>query len=141
MQVTRQPFSPVGYIYQSQAVENGNTSRSARAREYAVQIPSTWPGFTVTDTTTSPTLSVDLPFLQSVRFVGARNANVNAATNNITHNMFHQLTTQEGTISGTAVVPRIDTYVAAGDDFTLAMFIGAPRMYRLGIGADPPPQE
>jgi hypothetical protein len=140
MVVQRLPFSSSGYNYAQTQILPGDASASARARETIVQIPATWPGFAYTDSTVSPVISVDLPFLQAVRFLAARTANVTAPTNNVTHNMFHQLTTSETTQTATAIiVPRVDAFVAAGDDFALGMFIGAPRIYRIGIGSDPTP--
>lgn len=135
--IQRLPLSSTGFSRVLVPWLNTTASNSAKAREAVFQIPSTWAGFAVTDTLTSPVLSVDLPMFQPVRFWFARNANLTAPTNNITNNSFHQYTTQNTLSSSTASPPRVDRYVAAGDDFTLAMFLGAPRMYRLLIGEDP----
>lgn len=139
MMVTRIPFSSSGYSYNFASVLEPNTSISSRAREVAAQIPSTWPGFAATDTWTNPVVSVDLPYYSSLKFNWARRANVTSLTENTNVNNFHQLTTSQTTVSTGQMPPRIDCYVAAGDDFSLSMFLGAPRMYRIGIGADPNP--
>jgi hypothetical protein len=137
--VQRLPFSTNGYNYTQTAALEPNASRGSRALEAVTQIPSTWPGFSASDTWTQPILSIDLPYCVPVRFSLARSANVNVGTDNILHNMFHQYTTRNTTVGAGILSPRIDAYVAAGDDYTLGMFIGAPRMYFRAIGADPTP--
>lgn len=140
MQVVRIPFAPApGYYYINAPVLDATTSIHTRAREAAVQIPSTWAGAHVVDSTTSPVISVDLPWYSPTRFAYGRLASVNSSSGGFIDHQFHQLTTQFTTQGAGTLASRIDTYVAAGDDFTLAMFAGAPRMYRMAIGADPAP--
>jgi len=141
MGVVRLPFSPVGFTYASTPMLNGDISLQQRAREAFIQMPATWAGAVVTDTLTNPVLSVDLPYYINTRFSHAKNANVASASNaSYTNNQMHLLYTQSTTSAGAVVPARIDNYVAAGDDFSLSFFIGAPRMYRLGVGSDPPAQ-
>lgn len=138
----RLPFSSSGYSYTVQNISDSLVSLSALAREANLQIPNTWPGAAFTDVNKNPVLSGELPYYSNQRFSYSRYADVGtSADQQNVSNHFHQVTFTNGFSSGAgAMFPRMDMHYAAGDDFTLSMFVGCPRIFRISPAADPPPE-
>jgi hypothetical protein len=93
-----------------------------------------WGGTAATPGDVNPVLEVEFPWYSYFRFAPARNKDMSSNSGVNFGNYFHRL---DGLLEFNSGTPSgVITYVAAGEDFNLAGFIGAPIAY--GI-EDPTP--
>lgn len=93
----------------------------------AQAFPGTWDGAQVQSNMNNAILETDHPFFINRRFWSGKWRNM---TTNNTATTFHSFTTGLGSSPSATL-----TYVAAGDDFDLSFFTGAPILYYIGPSA------
>jgi hypothetical protein len=138
--IARRASDNGSYSYQNSLVTDANLSLSQKARDAYIKMPNTWSGVVVQCMSLNPVLSAEMPFYSQYRFLPARVANVGASTAfnvGAIGNLFHAIYITAGATGVGLVGNRLDSYCAAGDDFSLHMFIGAPRIFQLTRNADP----
>jgi len=101
------------------------SSLSTRAAFTATNIGTGMSGMHATSARQNPVLEVELPFHSIDRFGPAKQANL---TGTVTRTWYHKLQTYFWNDSDG--FPEIQTYCSTGEDFTLALFTGAPVCYR-----------
>ena len=138
--IARRASDGSSYSYTNSLVADASQSLSQKVRDAYIKMPNTWSGVVVQCMALNPVLSAEMPFYSQYRFLPARVANVGASTNfnvGAFGNLFHAIYITSGNTGVGFVANRLDSYCAAGDDFSLHMFIGAPRIFILPRNSDP----
>lgn len=114
-----------GYQRQTSLLNNVN---NGNAREKLVLKSHGLAGMTANSMAQNPAVEIEVPFYENVRFFPAKRVNLTAAS--LDRQMaFHKVAmTFTGNTNG---ADSLDSYVATGEDFTLAFFTGCPPLYYL----------
>jgi hypothetical protein len=123
-----------GYSITNTSVPVQNNSNSnARHRFYSVALPHTWDGTFATVVDQNPVCEVEIPYYFNVRFSPGKQANWTSDTT--TFRKYHRVDTIVEAKNDDPVA--LFCFVAAGEDFNLGFFTGAPVMYYVSPSADP----
>lgn len=112
--------------YSNDVVNAVQPTAGAAAAMFNDEMTSCAAGASLTHTRVVPTVEVEVPYQEPVRFTKAKESDWTSfrfqKTSAVTTNML--LPTSNGSVQ------KIDTFVAAGEDFQLFFFTGAPILYR-----------
>lgn len=130
-----EPTSDSGYSYTENTATAINASfGGGRVSEFMSKFDGFWGGLVMNLSTQNPSVEAEMPFYLPRRFAPAKLKSV--LTNNTVYNTFHRLSMIW--TSGAAQSPYVTRFVSVGEDFTLNFFTGAPVIYYLPVGSDPP---
>jgi hypothetical protein len=113
------------YGFGDTTIPPDNASPSTRIGFWANNLPGGLAGTQVTAAGHNPCLEVEVPFFTNSRFLFGKQDTLN--TNLGVDSFFHRLMWKENTSATTHNC--VHSYVAAGEDFTLGFFTGAPVAY------------
>lgn len=125
--------NPENDLQVRQIADDGNTETGYRTmREFRTNLPDGIGGQCVTSTENQPVLEVELPFYNYHRFAptqdfadfSVNSSNMTIVTNDSPHHALSVSMTGYKEQSSTLL-----SYVAAGDDYSLSMYLGPPLMY------------
>lgn len=103
-----------------------SNSISKRSKLWADLLSAGQAGSHVTAAGQNPCLEVEFPYFDFSRFTFGKMSNLDLSIG--IHNFFHKILWKEQTLTTSHNV--VNAYVAAGEDFTLGFFTGAPVAYR-----------
>lgn len=130
-QVAREEAVPGGLLTSS-SFDPGTTTPSSYARSALFHFDPALSGTAITQNRSMDSLEVEIPYALPLRFSSTSPEHLRVGQNNMGTSMpggsAFQLTATTGVGSRNGMI-AFDTYVAAGEDFTLFGFVGAPVMY------------
>lgn len=132
LSITRGAFPANGFVPKLVAADGNDDTGYTTMREFHVNLPDGIGGQCVTSTDNQPVLEVEFPFYNYYRFAPTKEfavstvttANTTILTNDSPHHaLLASITGAKGV--GTTLL----SYVAAGDDYSLSMYMGPPLMF------------
>jgi hypothetical protein len=124
MYATRDPSPTLTYGQSTDFDRLANETSTVVTQYETWRYPTMWSGSTLTSTLHNPTIEVELPYYENVRFSMAKQANV---TSTLIRTAFHTLFVRWNIVS--TDYAAIQTFVSVGEDFSLGFFTGAPVAY------------
>jgi hypothetical protein len=138
MAVTRLPVRDTGSAFEETVSAEGvATSVAASNREAMLALPDSWPGSAATATIANPVLEVELPYMNSLRFGFAKEADLTQSGFNDYYHRLDALVAPTSDGSGVAGRTHLACFNSVGEDFNLFFFTGCPIAYRETIGPVP----
>lgn len=133
--VTRHEFGTGVTTQQNFATAIGTASTpDSQTRQLFLELPHTWDGAHATHPTNNPTLEVELPFYNNVRFLPAKY--VGYMPTDLEAGEYHDVA-GTWTLPSTARAAGLLDFVSVGEDFQLGFFTGCPVAYYNAKGTDP----
>lgn len=111
--------------YSSDVIDTEGATRGGLIRSYDANLQSLSGGAAVTNTQVIPTVEIEAPYQQNLRFSPAKRANFTTDTTYSDHLVHDKITN----FAAGDELQKTQYFCAAGEDFNLFFFTGAPIMY------------